>query len=162
MDAQGYHFGTVWRDNTEQDFSLRPEAFIRETKLSRINPEWKDQVAVKGLEEGDEQVMPSLDVAAGWVWGYGYGFSEGRKEARREAGPDISSQVMVQHGEGFVPSVKQYVPEAEEHAVCVRCGRDVPRRLMRTIREQEGGGLACAPVGDRSNYDACQRIYNTV
>jgi len=53
------------------------------------------------------------------------------------------------------------LPESDEHASCVRCGREVPVRLLKSLPEKAGGGLVCAPM-DPQNYDACQRIYNTV
>ncbi|MFJ9318816.1 hypothetical protein [Streptomyces globisporus] len=43
------------------------------------------------------------------------------------------------------------------HALCSRCGRDVPRRFLAKLIEKQGGGLACSPL-DPENQAECQRI----
>ncbi|MCF3174779.1 hypothetical protein IPZ61_15785 [Streptomyces sioyaensis] len=70
VDDKGMTYGTVWRDNTEQDFGGLPEAFIAETDLSRITGLHTEQLSIRGAENSPAMVMPSLEVAAGWVWGY--------------------------------------------------------------------------------------------
>jgi hypothetical protein len=66
--------GTVWRDNTEQEFNGQPEALIREGMLP-------DTVFVSGIEPGASgQTFDTMQMAAGWVWGY----YNGRGDAERE------------------------------------------------------------------------------
>ncbi|MFC9191427.1 hypothetical protein [Streptomyces cyaneofuscatus] len=144
VDHQGYHFGTVWRDNTEQDFQGLPEAFISETKLSRLRPEWANQVNIRGSESSDEMAMPSLDVAAGYVWGFHAGYRDG---VHGGVTPEQPNVVLVEWEKG----------EGGPHAACVRCDRDVPRRFLAKLIERQGGGLACSPL-DPENQAECQRI----
>ncbi|MDX2390197.1 hypothetical protein NJL88_08980 [Streptomyces sp. DK15] len=67
LGKNGAREGLVWRDNTEQDFTLRPEGYIRE---SLLGGDFSGTVMVRGDERGHEMGMPSLEAAAGFIWGY--------------------------------------------------------------------------------------------
>jgi hypothetical protein len=79
-DADGRAQGTVWRDNTEQDFRATQEGFIRESILAGIDPEFAESVQISGSETGTWQGVDNLAVAAGWLWGYHAGTADAKRE----------------------------------------------------------------------------------
>jgi hypothetical protein len=82
-DGNGAATGTVWRDNTEQDFRATQEGFVRESLLSRSNPEFAENVEISGSETGTWQGVDNLAVAAGWLWGYHAGTADAKREGQR-------------------------------------------------------------------------------
>lgn len=62
-DADGHAQGTVWRDNTEQDYQGEPDAYVRESHFTGT-------LMIKGTPDGYEMGMATLDAAAGFAWGY--------------------------------------------------------------------------------------------